>query len=182
MAVDELTRGACVVPTRKKSQTARLLALLIQRSNTQVRRPREPGVRRLHSDQRGEFKSYSLEEFCQWKGFIHTLTDRAQHDSKGLVERKIGQLNESTRAALLASDLPAYMWPEVYMAMCHTQNMVPSSALQRELKKKEEQKKKEETSSGEGNSAPGETGEAKTAAEPVEALVRDMIPWCFSVT
>ena len=30
------------------------------------------------------------------------------------------------------------------MAMCHTQNMVPSSALQRELKKKEQQKKKEE--------------------------------------
>ena len=53
------------------------------------------------------------------------------------VERQIGQLNESTRAALLASELPAYLWPEVYMAMCHTQNIVPSSALQRELKKKE---------------------------------------------
>ena len=47
---------------RKKSQAARLLALLIQRFNTQVRRPGEPGVRRLHSDQGGEFKSYSLEE------------------------------------------------------------------------------------------------------------------------
>ena len=68
------------------------------------------------------------------------------------------------------------------MAMCHTQNMVPSSALQRELKKKEQQKKKEEKSSGEGNSAPGETGEAKAAAEPVEAPVRDMISWCFPVT
>ena len=79
------------------------------------------------------------------------------------MERKIGHLNESTRAALLANDLPAYLWPEVYMAMCHTQNIVPNSALQWELKKKEQQKrkdqqKKEEKSSGEGNSAPGETG------------------------
>ena len=113
---------------------ARLLALLIlrQRINTQVRRPGEPGVRRLHSDPGGEFKSYSREEFCQWKGNIHTFTDRAQHESNGLVERKIGQLNESTRAAILACDLPAYLWHEVYMAMCHTQNIVPSSALQPE--------------------------------------------------
>ena len=114
-------------PMRKKAQTARLLALLIQRIKTQIRRLGEPGVRRLHTDQGGEFKSTSLEDFCQWNGIIQTFTDRAQHQSNGLVERKIGQLNESTRAALLASDLPAYLWPEVYMAMCHTQNIVPSS-------------------------------------------------------
>ena len=41
------------------------------------------------------------------------------------------QLNEFTRAALLANDLPVYLWLEVYMAMWHTQNSVPSSALQR---------------------------------------------------
>ena len=89
VAVDEMTRYAWVFPMRKKSQTVRLLALLIQRINTQFRRPGEPEVRRLHSDQGGEFKSYSLEEFCQWKDIIHTFTDRAQHESNGLVERKI---------------------------------------------------------------------------------------------
>ena len=41
VAVDELTRYAWVFPMRKKSQTARLLAVLIQRINTQVRRARE---------------------------------------------------------------------------------------------------------------------------------------------
>ena len=61
--------------------------------------------------------------------------------------------------------------------MCHTQNMVPSSLLQRELKKKEQQKKEEQKSAGEGNSAPGETGGAKDAAEPVEAPTGDMIPY-----
>ena len=117
VAVDELTRFAWVFPMRKKAQTARLLARLIQRIHTQNRQPGEPGVRRLHSDQGGEFKMNSLEDICRWKGFAHTFTDRAQHQSNGLVARKIGQLNESTRAALPASDLPAYMWPEVYLAM-----------------------------------------------------------------
>ena len=103
VAVHELTRFSWVFPMRKKAQTARVQALLIQRIKTQIRRPGEPGVRRLHTDQGGEFMSTSLEEFCQWKGIVHTFTDRAQHQSNGLVERKIGQLNESTRAALLAS-------------------------------------------------------------------------------
>ena len=141
VVVDECTRYSWVFPMRKKSHTARLLALLIQRINIciQTRRPGAPGVRRLHTDQGGEFKSTSLEEFCQWKGIIHNFTDRAQHHSNGLVERNIGQLNESTRAALLASDLPAYLWPEMYMAMCHTHNIVPSSALQQELKKEKKE-------------------------------------------
>ena len=139
VVVDECTRYSWVFPMRKKAQTARLQSRLIQRINTQTRRPGEPGVGRLHTDQGGEFKSTSLEKFCQWKGIIHTFTDRAQHQSNGLVERKIGQLNDSTRAALLASDLPAYLWPDMYMAMCHTQNIVPRSALQRELKKEKKE-------------------------------------------
>ena len=41
--VDELTRYSWIFPMRKKAQRARLLALLIQRINTQIRRPGEPG-------------------------------------------------------------------------------------------------------------------------------------------
>ena len=51
VVVDECTRFSRVFPMMKKAQTARLLALLIQRINTQTRRPGEPGVRRLHTDQ-----------------------------------------------------------------------------------------------------------------------------------
>ena len=96
------------------------------------------------------------------------------------MERKIGQLNESTRAALLASDLRAYLWPEVYMALCHTQNIVPSSALQRELKKeKKEQLEKAIKKDGEEGSTPGEQGDAaaQAAAGPLEVPVMDMIPY-----
>ena len=90
VVVDECNRYSWVFPMREKAQAAWLLALLIQRINTQTRPPGEPGVRRLHTDQGGEFKSTSLEKFCLWKGIIHTFTDRAQHQSNGLVERKIG--------------------------------------------------------------------------------------------
>ena len=184
---DEWSHFAWTFPMKKKkSQLARLLALLVQRINSQVRKPSESGVQRVHTDQGGEFKSHSLEEFCQWKGIVHTFTDRAQHEPNGLVERKIGMLNEAVRAALLASDLPAYLWPEVYMAMCHTQNLVPSSALQRErskaIKRQEEYEQEEmnlaaeadpagqeDTAGGQGTSDQGEPGglpQQKKAAPP----------------
>ena len=65
------------------------------------------------------------------------------------------------------------------MAMCHTQNIVPSSALQRELKKeKKEQLEKAMKKDGEEGSTPGEQGDAaaQAAADPLEVPVRDMIP------
>ena len=65
------------------------------------------------------------------------------------------------------------------MAMCHTQNIVPSSALQRELKKeKKEQPEKKVKKDGEEGSTPGEQGDAavQAAAESLEVPVRDMIP------
>ena len=69
------------------------------------------------------------------------------------------------------------------MAMCHTHKIVPTSALQREQKKKkeleEQLKKEEEAARGEGNSAPGEQGEAqaKAAGESLEVPVWDVIPY-----
>ena len=43
-AVDGWSRFLWALPMKKKSQTSRLLALLVQRINTQVRKPCETGV------------------------------------------------------------------------------------------------------------------------------------------
>ena len=105
-------------------------------------------------------------------------------------------LNEAVRAALLASDLPAYLWPEVYMAMCHTQNLVPSSALQREHRKvikRQEQYEQEEMNlaaeadaagqeeavGGQGTSDQAEPGglQKMKKAAPPEIPIQDMIPY-----
>ena len=198
--VDEWSRSAWTFPMKKKSQSASLLALrMVQRTNTQLRKPGESGVKRLHTDQGGEFKSHALEEFCQRKEIVHTFTDRAQHESNGPVERKIGMLNEAVIAALFASDLPVYLWQEVYMAMCHAQNLVPSSALQRErrkvIKRQEEYEQEEmnlaaqadavgqeEAVGGQGTSDQGEPGglQKKKKAAPPEIPIQDMIPHLLS--
>ena len=66
------------------------------------------------------------------------------------------------------------------MAMCHTQNIVTSSALQRDLKKeRKEQLEKQMKKNGKGGSTSGEQGHAvaQAAAESLEVPVRDMIPY-----
>ena len=167
------------------------MALLVQRIYTLIRRAGEPGVRLLHTDKGGELASHSLQQFCDWKGIIHTITDTAQHESNGLVERKIGILGESVRAAMTCSNLPAHLSPEVYMAMCHTQNLTPSSALEREGKRRlrkqaqsefEAEQQDQQAAEGEENAQQGETRGLKKKRDEAEGPVvpdmpvRDMIP------
>ena len=80
------------------------------------------------------------------------------------VKRTCGE--EDRTAALLASILPAYLWSEVYMAMCHAQNIVPNTALQRELKKKKNEQL-EQLKKGDGE----EGAAAQAAADLPEVLV-----------
>lgn len=82
-------------PMKNTSLKASVVAMVRQRINNEVRKPVEVDMRRIHSEQGGEFESHSVEDSCKWKRIIHTVIDRAQHESICLVERKIGFLNES---------------------------------------------------------------------------------------
>ena len=135
VVVDEFSRYCHVFAMKTKSQCARLLAQLSERVRMQIIRGSEPGVRRLHTDQGGEFKSISLQEFCAWRGIIHTFTDTACHQSNGVVERMIGHLTDRVRASLLRAGLPHYLWPEAFMCAAHAHNLLPSPALAKPLDK-----------------------------------------------
>ena len=66
------------------------------------------------------------------------------------------------------------------MAMCHTQNIVLSSALQQELKKKKKEQLKNAVNGAGGEvSTPREQGEdaAQATADSLEVPARDMIPY-----
>ena len=66
---------------------------------------------------------------------MHTFTDTAAHQSKRLVERRMGLLNKGVRSCLLRSGLPHYLWVEAYVHVAHAQNLLPSHAqLNRETR------------------------------------------------
>lgn len=51
--------------------------------------------------------------------------------------------------------MPAYLWREVYMAMCHNRNIVPICAMQWELKKKEKERIEQMKTEGAEDAAEG---------------------------
>ena len=71
VAVDAYTHFLHVMPMRRKSQAASLLAQLFERVRVQVIRKNNNGVRKLHTDKAGEFMSSDLESFCAWRGIVH---------------------------------------------------------------------------------------------------------------
>ena len=63
VVVAEFSKCTWVFSQQKNSQAARLLALIVQRIHAQIRRAGDLGVRFLHTDKGGEFKSHSLQQF-----------------------------------------------------------------------------------------------------------------------
>ena len=143
VVVDEYSRYSHVIPLKSKSGAAEMICLLIERIRTQIVYDKEIGVRRLHTDQGGEFSSNQLAQYLEWRGIDHTFTATCQHESNGMVERKIGVLNKSVRASLLQAGVPAFLWPEAYMCVNHAHNLSPSTALEG-VRRKEAKHKLEE--------------------------------------
>ena len=129
VAVDAFTRFLHVMPMRRKSQAASLLAQLFERVRVQVIRNLNHGVRKLHTDKGGEFMSRDLESFCAWRGIVHTFSDTAAHRSNGVAERRIGQLTTGIRSCLLRSCLPHTLWVKAAMHVAHAQNLRPTQTL-----------------------------------------------------
>ena len=127
--VDEYTRYLHVIPMRRKSQAASLVAQRFERVCVQVIGSKHAGVLRLHTDKGGDFKSQYLESFCTWRGIVHTFTNTAAHQSNGIVERRIGLLHKGVRSCLLRSGLPHYLCIEAYLHVAHAQKLLPSHAL-----------------------------------------------------
>ena len=129
VAVDAFTRFLHVMPMRRKSQAASLLAQLFERVRVQVIRKRKNGVRKLHTDKGGEFMSRDLESFCAWHGIVHTFSDTSAHQSNGVAERRIGQLTTGIRSCLLRSCLLHTLWVEAALHVAHPQNLLPTQTL-----------------------------------------------------
>ena len=129
VAVDAFTRFLHVMPMRRKSPAASLLAQLFERVRDQVIRNRNNGVRKLHTNKGGEFMSRDLESFCAWCGIVHTFSDTAAHQSNGVAERRIGPLTTGIPSCLLRNCPPHTLWVEAAMHVAHAQILLPTQTL-----------------------------------------------------
>nr|ABF96861.1 retrotransposon protein, putative, Ty1-copia subclass [Oryza sativa Japonica Group] len=84
-----------------------------------------PGsLKRIRSDNGGEFKNASFEQFCNERGLEHEFSSPHVPQQKGVVERKNRVLVEMARTMLDEYKTPRKFWAEAINTACYISNRV----------------------------------------------------------
>jgi hypothetical protein len=86
-------------------------------------------VKRLRSDNGGEFCSNEFEQFLQDKGILHEHTQPYTPQENGISERINQTLQNMMRCLLIQSGLPESLWGEAIMTACFLYNRLLHSSL-----------------------------------------------------
>ncbi len=85
-------------------------------------------VRRLHSDNGGEFVSKTFKDYCTSKGIVQTFSAPYSPAQNGVAERSWRSLVESTRAMMLHSGVPKNLWSAAMSTAAHIIDRLPTEA------------------------------------------------------
>src|ERR1041384_3664944 len=86
-------------------------------------------IRILRSDNGGEYVNATLNQFFQEKGIIHQTTCSHTPQQNGVAERKNRLILEMTRAMILESKTPVFLWPEAIATSVYLINRLPTKIL-----------------------------------------------------
>lgn len=116
------------------------IALFLPRKNAFLERFREMvldvkaltnggKIKRLHTDNGGEFIGVECEAWLKAQGILHTTTGAHAPQQNGIAERGIGVVVDMARCMLLQSGLGKQLWDEAVNTTCYLLNRQPTSAL-----------------------------------------------------
>lgn len=86
-------------------------------------------IRRIHSDNGGEFVGAACEAWFKAQGMMHTTTGAHAPQQNGIAERGIGVVVDMARCLLLESGLGKELWDEAVNTACYLLNRQPTSSL-----------------------------------------------------
>ena len=78
----------------------------------------------IRSDHGREFENVDFETFCNEHGIDHNFSAPRIPQQNGVVERKIGTIQEMARTMLNENNLPKYFWVEAINTSCYVLNRV----------------------------------------------------------
>lgn len=117
--VDDYSRYTWVRFIQEKSETVnsfRILALqLINEKGS---------IKKIRSDDGGEFQNESMKEFCESHGIVHQFSAPRTPQQNGVVERKNRTLQEMARAMIHGNQVPKRFWAEALNTACYIVNRV----------------------------------------------------------
>ena len=90
-------------------------------------------IRKLRTDNGGEYMSKDFQTYLALKGIEHQLTVPHSPQQNGVAERLNRTLMESTRAMLSHANLPKKLWAEAVATAAYLRNRTTTSANEEQL-------------------------------------------------
>lgn len=106
--IDDCTRMTWVYFLKNKSDVVDRFILFFQMIQTQF----HTTIKILRSDNGREFVNKTMSEFFQQKGLVHQTSCAYTPEQNGVAERKNRTILEATRALMIESKVPHFLWPE----------------------------------------------------------------------
>ena len=122
---DDFSRFTCIFPMKNKSD----LKDIFKRYSRRMKRQFGWRIKRLRSDNGGEYASNALDEFLSEEGIIWEATVGYTPPENGVSERLNRTLCEKLRALLFESGLPIELWSNLVETATYLKNRSPTRAL-----------------------------------------------------
>lgn len=123
--IDDFTRFSKIYFLKTKSQTAPTIQLFI----TEIERQYDTKVKRLRSDNGGEYVTQELKEFLQSQGIIHEFSPAYSSESNGIAERYNQSIETIARCMMMKVPEHQHLWAEAIGTAAYLKNRLPHAAL-----------------------------------------------------
>lgn len=125
--IDDYSRYIEIYFMKQKSETAGYIKEYVKKMETQFERK----VKKIRSDQGGEFSSKDLMAFYKSEGIQAQFTAGYSPQQNGVAERRNRHLIEMARCMLLDAGMEKCYWPEAVNTAAYLQNVLPTTAVDR---------------------------------------------------
>ena len=122
--VDDYSRYQFVTTCASKAQIAKELHCFCKHVEARDRR-----IETIRMDNGTEHGGNVFADYCKEHGIDIETSSPYTPEQDGVAERAIGAVSQVARAILLASDLPATLWPEAYRTAAYTINRLPAASI-----------------------------------------------------
>ena len=120
--IDDKSRYAFVYMIQSKKE---VFEKFVKMMEIQTGRP----IKKVRSDNGGEYSSVAMKEFCKKKGIQHQYTTSYTPEQNGVAERFNRTIAENMRAMLYHAKLPKKFWAEPINTAVYLKNRSPHSYL-----------------------------------------------------
>ena len=125
LIVDDYSRYCFIFPLKKKSDVFPTFC----KWKAMVELQKETPIKRIRSDNGGEFKNHIFNSFCSNAGIIREFTVPHTPQHNGVVERKNRTVLNAIRTMLIHSGLGTQFWAEAANTSIYVQNRTSSSSI-----------------------------------------------------